>query len=320
MTTTSASILTARPAVARSGLGLALALVSAASFGTSGSFARSLTTAGWSPAAAVAARISVAAVLLALPGLLAMRGRWRALRDRGAMVILYGLVAVAGGQVCFFFAIQHLAVGVALLIEYLGTVLVVAWMWLRHGHQPRRLTVIGSVVALVGLALVVDVTGGRQLDAIGVVWALGGALGLAGYFVLSGHDGGIPPVALASAGMIVGSVALLGLGGLGVLPLEARFAPVELAGHQVSWLIPVVGLSLVAAALAYVAGIGATRRLGPRLASFVGLTEVIFAVLFAWLILGELPTRLQLLGGAWIIAGVAVIRMDEGRAQAAGSP
>ena len=67
----------------------------------------------------------------------------------------------------------------------------------------------------------------------------------------------------------------------------------------------------VAAAIAYVAGIGAARLLGPKLATFVGLTEVVFAVLFAWLLLGELPTGLQLVGGALIVAGIALVRIDE---------
>jgi drug/metabolite transporter (DMT)-like permease len=291
-----------------------LALLSAASFSTSGSFARSLTAAGWSPSAAVVARIGAAAVMLAIPGILVLRGRWRSLRDNGITVVLYGLIPVAGGQICFFFAIQHLPVGVALLFEYLGTVLVVGWMWLRHGHRPRTPTVIGAVVALLGLALVLDITGNTRVELAGVLWALGGAVGLASYFVLSGDgEGDLPPIALASAGMVVGSIALAALGGAGILPMHARFATVDLGGSQVSWLVPVVGMSLFAAAIAYVAGIAATRRLGPKLASFVGLTEVLFAVLFAWLVLGELPTYVQLAGGVLIIAGVAVIRMDEER-------
>ena len=59
--------------------GLAVAVLSAATFGTSGTFASSLIAAGWSPAAAVSARIAVAALLLTVPALIQLRGRWRAL-------------------------------------------------------------------------------------------------------------------------------------------------------------------------------------------------------------------------------------------------
>ena len=77
------------------------------------------------------------------------------------------------------------------------------------------------------------------------------------------------------------------------------------------WWVPVIGLATVAAALAYVLGIGAARRLGATVASFVGLTEVLFAVLFAWLLLGELPRPVQLLGGLVILAGVVMVKIDE---------
>ena len=75
--------------------------------------------------------------------------------------------------------------------------------------------------------------------------------------------------------------------------------------------MPVLGLSLLAAAIAYVAGIGAARRLGAKLASFIGMSEVLFAILFAWLLLGQLPAAVQFLGGVFILAGVTVVRIDE---------
>ena len=59
------------------------------------------------------------------------------------------------------------------------------------------------------------------------------------------------------------------------------------------------------------AGIGAARRLGAKLASFAGLAEVLFAILFAWLLLGQLPTTMQIVGGVFILAGVALVRLDE---------
>ena len=84
--------------------------------------------------------------------------------------------------------------------------------------------------------------------------------------------------------------------------------------HRVSWVVPVIGLSLVAAAIAYASGIAATRLLGARLASFVGLTEVLFAVLIAWVLLGQQPGALQLVGGVVVLVGIAVVRADDSAA------
>ena len=298
--------------------GFVLALFSAATFGTSGTFARSLIDSGWSPAAAVAIRISIAAVLLAIPAVVTLRGRWNVLWRNIRMVTIYGLVAIAGCQVFFFNAVQHLSVGVALLLEYMGIILIVGWLWIRHGERPRRLTIAGSVAAVLGLILVLNLVGDTHIDLVGVLWGLAAAVGLAVFFVLSAKsDPELPPLAMASGGMTIGAVTLLILGVLGALPMQANTGDVDFAGHQVSWLVPVVGLSLVAAAIAYVAGIAATRILGSKLASFVGLTEVLFAVLFAWLLLGEVPTAMQLLGGVLILAGVALVRIDEFRSGAA---
>lgn len=301
--------------------GLGLALFSALTFSTSGALAKSLIDAGWSPAAAVTARISIAALVLAVPGYLSIRGRWHILRQQAAMVAAYGVIAVAGAQLFYFNAIQTLPVGVALMLEYLGIILVVAWMWIRHGQRPRRLTLGGSAAALTGLALVLGVIGHVRLDLVGVLSGLGAGVGLATYFVVSSHSSDeLPPLALASTGMGIGAAILLVLGGVGALPMHATFRTVSFAGHQVSWLIPIAGLSLVAAVVAYVAGIAAARMLGAKLASFVGLAEVIFAVLIAWLLLDQLPTAVQLIGGALIVAGIALVRIDELRSPSVPSP
>ncbi|MGC4747720.1 EamA family transporter [Micromonospora sp. DT201] len=296
----------------RPAAGGALALLSAVTFATSGTFARSLIEAGWSAEAAVIARVGIAALVLAIPALLSLRGRWHVLRSNATAIGLFGLLGVALAQVCFFNAVRYLPVGVALLLEYLGIILVVGWMWLRHGQRPRRLTVAGSVAALAGLTFVLDLAGTADFHPVGVLWGLGAAFGLAGYFVLAGRvDPRLPSVAMASGGMAVGAAALLLIGLTGLLPLHATFGEVTFAGQSTSWLLPIAGLSLVAAVIAYLTGIAGTRILGPRLSSFVGLTEVLFAVLIAWLLLDELPTSWQLFGGALIVSGVALVRLDE---------
>ncbi|MGN6299828.1 MAG: EamA family transporter, partial [Angustibacter sp.] len=83
--------------------------------------------------------------------------------------------------------------------------------------------------------------------------------------------------------------------------------------HAVGWWVPVLLLGLVTAAVAYVTGIEATRRLGSRLASFVALLEVLAGVGFAWALLGELPRVVQLVGGLLVLAGVVAVRLGERR-------
>lgn len=293
-------------------LGLLLALMSAAAFGSSGGFAKGLLVAGWTPAAAVTWRVVIGAVLLAVPGAMALRGRWHLLRRGWPTVLLFGVIAVAGVQLSFFFAVERLSVGVALLIEYLAVLLVVVWLWLRHGQRPRPLTIIAAALAIAGLLFVLDLFGAFSIDLLGVVWALVAAFGLAGYFVISSDEShGLPALALASGGLLVGAVTLLAAGLVGLVPMRWNNADVLLAGAYVPWWLAVAALGFVAAAFSYLAGVMANRRLGSKLASFVGLSEVLFAVLWAWLLLGELPAAVQLFGGALILAAVVMIKLDE---------
>ena len=101
------------------------------------------------------------------------------------------------------------------------------------------------------------------------------------------------------------------LGAVGVVPLEFRTADVVVAGQSLPWWAAIGELALVAAAFAYLLGTYAVRALGATVASFVGLSEVLFAILFAWLLLGELPGIVQLLGGVVVVAGVVAVRLGE---------
>jgi drug/metabolite transporter (DMT)-like permease len=294
------------------GVGLTLALLSSAAFGTSGTFATSLLDTGWTPGAAVLLRIGIASLVLTAvvaPRLRSHRGH---LRRSGPLLAVYGIVAVAGAQLCYFNAVQHLSVAVALLLEYSGTLLVVLWLWVRHGHRPRALTVAGAAASICGLGLVLDVFGDVAVDAVGVAWGLGAAVGLATYFVVSARtEDALPPLVTAWGGLVVGG-AVLGAAALaGVVPFEATTDDVVLLDRAVSWLVPLLGMSVLAGAFAYVAGIAAAQSLGAKVASFVGLTEVLFAVLFAWLALDESLSAVQLVGGVLVVLGIALVKVDD---------
>jgi drug/metabolite transporter (DMT)-like permease len=294
------------------GAGLALALASAASFGLSGPLARGLLDAGWSAGAVVLARLSIAALVVAPVAVRALRGRWGALRANAGFVVLFGAAPVAGAQFCYFSAVQRMDVGPALLIEYTAPAAVVLWLWLRHGERPGPLTVAGAGLAALGLVLVLDLVSGADLAPAGVLWALLAMGGAASYFVLGAHPRpGLPPAALAGAGLVTGALALAALGAVGILPMHAATGPPEYAGGSVRWWVPLIGLGVVTAGLAYCTGIAAMRRLGSRLASFVALLEVVAGVGFAWLLLDQLPGPLQLIGGVLIIGGVVVVKLGE---------
>jgi drug/metabolite transporter (DMT)-like permease len=299
-------------------VGLVAAILSSATFATSGPFAKALLEAGWSSGAVVLLRVGGAALVLLPAVLVALRGRWHVVRANLRPISLYGLVAIAACQVSYFYAVQRLDVGVALLLEYLGVVLIVLWVWWRTRRPPVPLTLAGIALSVLGLVLVLDLGGSSRLDLVGVFWGLLAALGLAVYFVTAAEESPLPPVALAGLGMVVGATALGLLGAIGVVPLEVSGRDIVLAGATLPWWSAIAELALVAAAAAYLLGIVAARRLGSTTSGFIGLTEVLFAVVWAALLLGEVPGPVQAVGGAIVLTGVIAVRAGELRAVARG--
>ena len=302
------------PAAVRSilGSGLGVALFSSAVFGLSGSFAKALLEAGWSPGAAVTARLTGAALILAVPAFLALRGRWHQLRDNWVTIGLFGLIGVAACQLFYFNAVARLSVGVALLLEYLAPVLIVLWLWAASRKRPRASTSAGTLLSLAGLVLVLDFTGAVKIDLIGVLWGMAAAVCLAIYFFITAKENeSLPPIVLASVGLMVGAAVMWLAAATGLLPMAFSTADTRLGPWITPWWVSLAGLIVLATVLAYVSGIMAARALGSKVASFVSLTEVLFAVIWAWLLLGELPGAIQLLGGVLIVGGVILVRLDE---------
>ncbi|WP_442575561.1 DMT family transporter [Microbacterium sp. F51-2R] len=290
--------------------GLVMAVVSALAFSSSGPLVKPLLAAGWSLGAALLVRMGVSALLLAPALVLAIRRERSFLRMHWRLILGFGLTAVAGCQILFFAAMQRMPVAVALLIQYLAPVLLVGFAWVRTRRAPSRLVMTGSVVAIVGLVLVVDISGAR-FDLLGTLLALGAAVCVGAYFLIAERAGDdLPPVALASGGLLVGAVLMALLCATGILPFQAPSVDVVLAGATLPWFLPLFWVAGIGTTLGYAFGVMAVPRIGARLASFVGLSEVLFALGFAWLLLAEVPAPIQFVGGALILAGVVLVRMD----------
>ncbi|HKH07750.1 MAG TPA: EamA family transporter, partial [Agromyces sp.] len=263
------------------------------------------------------ARISIAAVLLAVPGLIALRFDLRPLWRARWTVLLYGLVAVAGVQFAFYASLERIPVSMTLLIEYLAPIALVLFAWLRTRRMPHLIVLGGSVLAIGGLVLVIG-PGGGNLDPLGLAFAAIAMVGVCVYYAIgeSASDA-LHPVALIAAGFVVGAVALAIAGAVGALPMEATFTDVPFLGGTAPWWVLLLTVGAVSTAFAYLAGVAAIRMLGARLSSFLGLSEVVFAGIVGWILLGEALGPLQILGGVLILGGIVLVRLERRPADAA---
>ena len=289
--------------------GLVIGVLASVAFGTSGALAKPLMEAGWSPAAAVTVRAGLAGILLLPFAFAALRGKWDVVWRARWRILGMALIGVAGTQLVYFAAIQRIPVSSGLLIEYTAPLLLVVGVAITTRRMPRAIVLVGSAVAIAGLVLILGPVGGG--DALGYVFAGIAAVGCALYYVIAARPAhGLPPVAFAAFGLVLGAIVLGAVGLTGAVPFEIVLTDVNALGGIVPWWLPLAILACTTA-IGYSFSITASQVLGSRLMSFVGMLEVVFASLFAWVLLGEALGPFQLLGGVLILAGIAFVRSEK---------
>ncbi|MFF8916990.1 DMT family transporter [Streptomyces sp. NPDC015032] len=289
---------------------LGLALVSAFAFGGSGVAAKPLIEAGLDPLHVVWLRVAGAALVM-----LPVAWRHRALmRSRPVLLLGFGLLAVAGVQAFYFAAISRVPVGVALLVEYLAPALVLGWVRVVQRRPVTRGAAIGVVLAVGGLACVVEVWAGLSFDVIGLLLALGAACCQVGYFVLSDQgsedraEGAEPPhpVGVIAYGLLIGTVVLTAVARPWNMDWPVLGGDAGMDGTDVpAWLL-LVWIVLMATVVAYVTGVISVRLLSPAVAGVVACLEAVIATVLAWVMLGEHLSAPQLIGGSMVLIGAFV--------------
>ncbi|MEV5535635.1 EamA family transporter [Saccharopolyspora shandongensis] len=282
--------------------GVAVAIVSAFCFGGSGPFAKPLITAGFTPLQVAWLRLAGGALLM-LPFVIRYAP---AVRRAPKLLAGYGLFAIAGVQVFYFVSIARVPVGVALLIEFLGPVMVLGWIRFVRRKPVTRSAAIGVAIAMVGLACVVELWSGLSFDPIGLLLALGAAGCQAIYFLLSDSGPEVNPFALAGFGLLLGAAVVTLLAQPWELDWALLLGQVELAGYQFPALLAVGWIVVLSTVLAYLTGIVAVRRLSPQVAGAVAFLEPVVATVLAWALLAEALGPVQLVGGALILVGAFV--------------
>lgn len=289
----------------RAALGVTLVLAASVFFGVCGPFGKVVIQAGLSPLQVTWLRICgvglIALVAAAVPLIRVLREGRRL--PWGAMV-LFGLTAVSAVQAFYFIAVERLPVGIALLLEFMGPIVVVAWVrFVRRTVLPRS-AVIGVLLSLVGLCIVVEVWLGLRLDAIGLVAGSAAAACQATYF-LSGErlTAKVDVRVLLAVGFTTGAISLLPLAAPWFMDWRVLTGPVTLGGVETTALASVIAL-IGCTALAYGLGLSGLRFITAPVAGGIGYTEVVVASLAAWALLGEALTPPQIIGGLVVIAGV----------------
>ncbi|WP_149179797.1 DMT family transporter [Streptomyces sp. TRM49041] len=294
--------------------GLGLALASAFAFGGSGVAAKPLIEAGLDPLHVVWLRVAGAALVM-LP--VAWRHR-ELLRRKPALLAGFGLLAVAGVQAFYFAALSRIPVGVALLIEYLAPALVLGWVRFVQRRPVTRAAALGVVLAVTGLACVVEVWSGLRFDVLGLVLALGAACCQVGYFVLSdqGTDGDRPadPLGVIAYGLLIGAAVLTAVARPWGMDWSVLGGVADLGGTAApAWLL-LGWIVLIATVLAYVTGVVSVRRLSPQVAGVVACLEAVIATVLAWVLLQEHLSAPQILGGAVVLLGAFIAQSSTPKA------
>ncbi|ALV37057.1 EamA family transporter [Streptomyces sp. CdTB01] len=302
------------------GAGLGLALASAVAFGGSGVAAKPLIEAGLDPLHVVWLRVAGAALVM-LP--LAVRHRALLLR-RPVLLVGFGLLAVAGVQACYFAALSRIPVGVALLVEYLAPGLVLGWVRFVQRRPVTRAAALGVVLAVGGLACVVEIWAGLGFDALGLLLALGAACCQVGYFVLSdqGSDAGEDapdPLGVIAYGLLIGAVVLTAVARPWTMDWAVLTGTARMDGDPVPAVLLLAWIILVATVLAYVTGVLSVRRLSPQVAGVVACLEAVIATVLAWVLLGEHLSAPQIVGGVVVLVG-AFIAQSSAPAKGTGAP
>jgi len=252
-----------------------------------------------SPGALALGRLLVCTAAL---GAVALLRREPLPRRRDLLAICaYGVLWLGLYSVALNAAERRVDAGTAAMIVTTGPILIalLAGVFLREGFPQGLLA--GMAVAFGGSAMIGFAAGQSEpRAALGVVLCIVAALAWAVAVIAQKSVlARVSPFQVTFLGCVAATLALL--------PFSATLAN-EAADADAATLAWVIYLGLVPTAVGFAAWTFALRRTSAgRMGSITYLVPVV-AVLLGWLLLGETPATLALVGGALCLAGVALAR------------
>ena len=289
-----------------------MASVAAVLWGINGGVSKTILATGLSSERL--AQIRSLGAALALVAILAATapGRLRLTRRELPYIVTFGVAGLAFVQWFYFLAIHRLAIGVALLIEYLAPLLVALWARFFYKETVRRRIWVALALALTGLALIVNVFGGgTSLSTAGILYALAGAFAYATYVLLAEHVvGNRDPVSLLAWGFLLASVFWAILDPWWSFPGHLLTESASLQGNLHAWHLPVWVLAalmiLFGTVVPFFLLISALRHLPATRVGIVAMLEPVVGAIVGWAWLSESLGGLELAGAGVVLAAIGL--------------
>ena len=226
-------------------------------------------------------------------------------------LVAFGLVGVALVQWLYFVSIEHLPVGVALLIQFTAPLFVALFARVVYKEQVRGRIWVAVALCIAGLGLVVEIWTGVAFSTVGVAAALAGALSLTAYLLMAERERRHRDAAsLSFYGFLFAALLWAVIQPLWKFPWSTLGESVSLQGNLADHTAPVwllVGFIIVIGTFVTFSLLtGSLRHISATRASIVASLEPVVATVIAWAWLDESFGPTQLVGGVIVIAGILV--------------
>jgi drug/metabolite transporter (DMT)-like permease len=282
-------------------LGYALAATAATLWAANGSISRLLLDDGVSAMRLSELRAVLTFVLLGGALAIARPRLLRIRREDLPRLGFLGIFGLAGVTATYFFAISRLDIGVALVIQYLGPLLVLLWLRVAHHRRLPRALWAAAALSLAGCFLVVEAWDPGSLDVLGIVAAFGAAVTFAIYLYTSEQAGHrYAPATILAWGFGFASVFWLIVQPIWSFPFD-KF---DSAGNIALGL----GVAVVGTLVPFVCIVAALRHIPASRAAVVATLEPVLAAIIAWPVLGQTLDVWQILGGLLVVAAVVWVQ------------
>jgi drug/metabolite transporter (DMT)-like permease len=291
--------------------GYVMVLTAATLWGINGAVVKVILASGLSTYRVAELRSAGAALGFGV-ALLATRPRAFRARPRELLfLVFFGIAGLALVQWLYYVAIQRLEIGIALLLEYLAPLGIALWARFVFREQVRRRIWLALVLALAGLALVVEVWNGFVLNGLGVAAALGSATGYVVYVLSAEHAvRSRDTLSLVFYGFLFSALFWAIVRPWWSFPVGRVVATVSLDGrlaalHLPAWVL-VAWLLALGTIVPFHLLVGALRHVGATRAGLIATLEPVVAAVVAYGWLGESLGAAQLVGGAVVLVAIVL--------------